>query len=108
MYSEALQRIKTMLNITNQDSLIEEIFYITTQKILSIISEDVVPTELEWIIIELTIERFNRIGSEGISTESVDGKQISYNDNDIDKFMPYINNYIYKNNIKRNDGWRLF
>ena len=108
MYSEALQRIKTMLNITNQDSLIEEIFYITTQKILSIISEDVVPTELEWIIIELTIERFNRIGSEGMHSESVDGKSITYNDNDIAKYMTYINNYIYKNNIKRNDGWRLF
>ena len=106
--SEILQRIKTMLNITDQDSLIEEIYNIATQKILNIIGESTVPTELEWIVTELTIERFNRIGSEGIQSESVDGKSTTYNDNDIEKYMSYINNYINRSDSKRNSGWRLF
>ena len=76
--SEILQRIKTILNITNQDSLIEEIYSIATQKILNIIGEASLPAELEWIATELTIERFNRIGSEGIQSESVDGKSTTY------------------------------
>ena len=38
------------------------------------------PKELEFELIELSIQRFNRIGSEGIASESIDGKSVSYDD----------------------------
>ena len=75
-----LNRIKTLLGITDNDELIYEIVEITKEKILNYINEKELPKELEFILIELAIERFNKIGSEGIASESIDGKNVSYDD----------------------------
>ena len=76
-----LNRIKTLLQIQDNDELIYEIIEITKEKILNYINEKELPKELEFILIELAVERYNRIGSEGIASESVDGKNVSYEDN---------------------------
>ena len=76
-----LNRIKTLLQIQDNDVLIYEIVEITKEKILNYINEKELPIELEFILIELAVERYNRIGSEGIASESVDGKNVSYGDN---------------------------
>lgn len=39
-----------------------------------------IPIELEYIVDELTIARFNRIGSEGMTSESMDGHSANYGD----------------------------
>lgn len=39
-----------------------------------------VPEELEYIVDELTIARFNRLGSEGMTSESMDGHSANYDD----------------------------
>ena len=68
-----LNRIKTLLNIEGNEELILEIVNITEAKILNYINVTEMPVELEFVLIELAIQRFNRIGSEGISSESIDG-----------------------------------
>ena len=60
--------------------------------------------ELEFVLIELSIQRYNRIGSEGISSESVDGKSVSYED-DFESYKVYLDDYISKNGT--NKGYRL-
>lgn len=45
-----------------------------------------VPAELEYIVEEVTIARFNMVGSEGLSTHSVEGETQSWAD---DLFAPY-------------------
>ena len=95
-----LNRIKTLLNCEGNEELILEIINITTAKILNYINAVEIPVELEFILIELSIQRFNRIGSEGISSESIDGKIVSYDDNFIG-YKHYLDDYISRNSIQK-------
>ena len=54
--------------------------------------------ELEFVLIELSIQRYNRIGSEGIASENVDGKSVSY-EADFEGYKVYLDDYINKNSI---------
>ena len=99
-----LNRIKTLLGITDNDELIYEIIELTKSKILNYINKEELPKELEFILVELSIQRYNRIGSEGISSESVDGKSVSYED-DFENYKTYLDDYIFRNN--KNKGFKL-
>ena len=99
-----LNRIKTLLGITDNDELIYEIIELTKSKILNYINKEELPKELEFILVELSIQRYNRIGSEGISSESVDGKSVSYED-DFENYKIYLDDYIYKSGT--NKGYKL-
>ena len=99
-----LNRIKTLLHINDNDEFIYEIVEITKEKILNYINEKELPVELEFILIELAVERYNRIGSEGIASESVDGKNVSYDDN-FENYKTHLNDYIFRNN--KNRGFKL-
>lgn len=48
------------------------------------------PVEMEHIILDVSIMRFNRIGSEGFSSHSVEGESISLADNDFTGYMSEI------------------
>lgn len=52
------------------------------------------PEELRHIITEVSVVRFNRIGSEGASSHTVEGESLSFNDNDFDGFMDEINAFL--------------
>ena len=99
-----LNRIKTLLQIQDNDELIYEIVEITKEKILNYINEKELPKELEFVLIELAIQRYNKIGSEGIASESVDGRTTSYED-DFESYKQYLDDYINKNKIVK--GFRL-
>ena len=99
-----LNRIKTLLNIEGNENLIYEIVNITESKILNYINATEMPVELEFVLIELAIQRFNRIGSEGIASESIDGKSVSYDD-DFTGYKHYLDDYISRNSVRK--GYRL-
>ena len=99
-----LNRIKTLLNIEGNENLIYEIVNITESKILNYINAIEMPIELEFVLIELSVQRFNRIGSEGIASESIDGKSVSYDD-DFTGYKHYLDDYISRNSVKK--GYRL-
>ena len=99
-----LNRIKTLLGITDNDELIYEIVEITKEKILNYINEKELPVELEFVLVEMAISRFNKIGSEGFASESTDGKSISYED-DFENYKTYLDDYIFRNN--KNKGFKL-
>ena len=99
-----LNRIKTLLNVEGNEELITEIVNITESKILNYINATEMPVELEFVLIELAIQRFNRIGSEGISSESIDGKSVSYDD-DFIGYKHYLDDYISRNSVRK--GYRL-
>ena len=71
-----LNRIKVLLGISNNDNeeLLNEIVELTKSKILNYINQSELPMELEFVLIELSIQRYNKIGSEGVSSESIDGR----------------------------------
>ena len=99
-----LNRIKTLLGITDNDELIYEIVEITKSKILNYINQEELPKELEFVLIELSVSRFNKIGSEGFSSESTDGKSISYED-DFEMYKQYLDDYLFR--IGQNKGFKL-
>ena len=99
-----LNRIKTLLNIEGNENLIYEIVNITESKILNYINATEMPIELEFVLIELSVQRFNRIGSEGIASESIDGKSVSYDD-DFTGYKHYLDDYISRNSVRK--GYRL-
>ena len=101
-----LNRVKVLLGITNNDNeeLLREIIDITESKILNYIDKTELPKELEFVLVELSIQRYNRIGSEGIASESIDGKSVSY-ETDFEGYKHYLDDYISKNSISK--GFRL-
>ena len=99
-----LNRIKTLLSIAGNENLIYEIVNITESKILNYINATEIPEELEFVLIELSVQRFNRIGSEGIASESIDGKSVSYDD-DFTGYKHYLDDYISRNSVRK--GYRL-
>ena len=102
-----VSRVKVLLgttNTTDDEELLYEIVEITKSKILNYINQTKMPKELEFILVELAIQRFNRIGSEGIASESIDGKSVSYED-DFEKYKPYLDDYIQRSGTSK--GFRL-
>ena len=99
-----LNRVKILLGISENDELVHEIIELTKDKILSYIDKTELPHELEFVLVELAIKRYNRIGSEGIASESVDGKSVSYED-DFEKYKSYLDDYIQRSGTSK--GFRL-
>ena len=84
-------QIKILLNIsdTAQDDLIDLIISRTQDRLrvlLSLGTDTEIPDALEYIVEDVSVRRFNRIGSEGLSSHSVEGETMSWPEND---FAPY-------------------
>ena len=59
---------------------------------LEIISQ--VPSQFDWIIVETVIRRFNKIGAEGMKSETVEGHSITFYDGDeLDNYKFYFDKY---------------
>ena len=99
-----VNRIKVLLGVTENDELINEIIELTEDKILNYINETELPNELEFVLIELAIQRYNKIGSEGIASESVDGRTTSYED-DFESYKQYLDDYISRSG--KSKGYKL-
>lgn len=44
------------------------------------------PEDMEHIVVDVAIKRFNRIGSEGLTSHSAEGESLSFGDSDFDEF----------------------
>ena len=75
-------------SLTGDNPQVEAIYSKIAERLLHRIKETEIPLELEYIVEEATIRRFNRIGSEGMSSESVEGHTVSFGD-DGDPLAPY-------------------
>src|SRR5699024_12511152 len=53
-----------------------------------------IPEELDYIVTESAIARYNRIGSEGMDAESMDGHSASYVDKDLSDYEDDMLDYI--------------
>jgi hypothetical protein len=85
-----LERIKKLLGI--QDDLQNEVLGIIIENVEShlkaLLTKEEVPEKLNFIVEEISVRRFNRIGTEGMQSESVEGHSISFYDLK-DEFVPY-------------------
>lgn len=85
-----LQRIKTLLGVTDalQDDVINIIIENVSSHLSLLLGKDV-PIELNFIVQEIAIRRFQRLGSEGMKSELVEGHRVDFYDLD-KEFDPYL------------------
>ena len=74
-------------SLTGDNPQVEAIYSKIAERLLHRIKETEIPLVLEYIVEEATIRRFNRIGSEGMKSESVEGHSVTYIDGD--ELEPY-------------------
>lgn len=74
-------------SLTGDNPQVEAIYNAIAERLLIRLDETKVPLSLEYVVDEATIRRFNRIGSEGMKSESVEGHSVTYLDED--ELAPY-------------------
>ena len=92
-----LEQIKQLLGLENdgnRDDLLATIMNLAKARLKLLLGGIEPPEELEHIIIELSVARFNRIGSEGLSSHSVEGESLSYTENEIAPFLSEIQAFL--------------
>lgn len=80
----------------NQKNLIDIIINLTKKKLLAKLPNETneIPEILEYIIVEIAIKRFNKIGSEGMSKETVEGHSMEFGSDDFKEYADDIQKYI--------------
>lgn len=86
-----IENIKLLLGIddTLQDRVLEIIINNTQSHLKVLLGRENIPEKLNFIVEEISIRRFNRIGTEGMKSESVEGHNITFYDLK-DDFVPYL------------------
>lgn len=84
-----LDRIKTLLGITDnlQDEVLTIIIDNVSDHLKAMLGKEI-PEDLSFIVVEVSIRRFNRLGTEGAKAESVEGHSVTYYEL-TDEFVPY-------------------
>lgn len=85
-----LDKIKTLLGVNDalQDAVINQIVEDVTSHLTLMLGKEI-PVQLDFIVREISIRRFQRIGSEGMKSESVEGHRIDFYDL-AREFDPYL------------------
>ena len=104
----SLQDVRMLLGIedNSRDDLLNLIIRNAETQLLSrlVVNDEpllVVPAELDYIVTELAVARYNRIGAEGAKSESVEGRSMTYNDNDFYPFESAISDYLNRFNVPK-------
>lgn len=85
-----LDNLKLLLGImdTDRDDLLNLIIDGTAKRLsYRFLAGCVVPDELSYIVLDVSAARFNRISSEGMSHQTVEGESLTFSDDD---FKPYL------------------
>ena len=67
---------------------------VATSRLLVRIGAEAVPEQLGYIVREVAVRRYNRIGSEGVASHTVEGESMSWNEDDFAAFEADINAYL--------------
>lgn len=91
-----LEELKQMLDIGDNDldSKLTLIIKTATARLKVLLGGIDPPDSLSYIILEVSIMRFNRIGSEGLKNHSVEGESLSFVDSDFDQFADDIQTFL--------------
>jgi hypothetical protein len=93
-----IKTIKVLLNIkgTEKDNLLNTLISLKSGKVTAALHSETVPAALEYVIIELVINHYNKLGSEGLSAESVEGISRTYIDsaNELEPYASVFGKYL--------------
>ncbi len=103
MFPEILARVKTILGLEFEieyDDVLNEFIGNFVNMVNFQAKTDTLPSELTFIVVEATVARFNRRGSEGYESESFGEISISYEEY-LSPYSPYIERYRLNTNKVR-------
>lgn len=105
-----LEEIKMLLGISDSqlDDKLNLIIKLTTARLKVLLGGIEVPAELQYIVTEVAVIRFNRIGSEGLSSHGVEGESLSFTDDDFAGYKTEIRAYLDKVDCTAQKGGFLF
>lgn len=85
-----LEKIKILLGITDemQDDVINLIIENVEGHLTYLLGKEV-PLNLQFIVTEISVMRFNKLGSEGMKSELVEGHRVDFHEPK-DDFQPYL------------------
>lgn len=103
-----LNKIKALLDLTHTHEMDDKItvIYENVEDRLKLLLKgvDEIPQELLYIVLEVSVSRFNRIGSEGLSSHNVEGESLSWNKDDFAPYMDDIEEWIEQQKRKKNSS----
>ena len=92
---ELLERVKVLLDkelYIEYDDVLNEIITNISQMVTTFVGSEELPMELHFIVVEGTVSRFRKLGSEGISDESYDVISMTY-ESVLEPYIPYLEAY---------------
>ena len=97
--------VRELLGLKNgeQNEILTTIIKVTEDRLKSLIGTETVPGKLSYIVTEVSVARFNRIGSEGLTSHSVEGESMSWSTDDFEPFRRDIEDFL-KNKDKSTQG----
>lgn len=92
-----LETLKSLIDVAPEEDLDSKLKYLlsaASQRLKVLLGGLEPPSELEYIIIDVAAARFNRLGSEGLTSHSVEGESCNFSSNDFDGFADDIQAYL--------------
>ena len=95
-----LKYVKMLLGIADddvdeaRDKKIEFLIVGATARLKLLLGGIEPPEDMQHMIVDVAIARFNRIGSEGLKSHTVEGESLSFTDNDFDGFKDEIQAFL--------------
>ena len=77
-----------------KDALLELIISGATSRLQRLLGGLKPPESMNDIILEVAVARYNRIGSEGLSSHTVEGESMSFTDDEFKPYMQEIQDYL--------------
>ena len=72
----------------DRDEILDTIESLTRQRLCALLGGVTeIPPQLEYIVTEVSLARFNRVGSEGLTSHNVEGESMTFKEDD---FAPYM------------------
>lgn len=91
-------RVQSILQLEeDKEQQLNEIIQIQYDSLSTLLNTKEVPTQLEYIVVETSIARYNRLGSEGLKSEGIDVISTSFIENLFEPYQAQIQSYIYNN-----------
>ena len=93
-----LEDLKRMLGLSGQkdeelEQKLEWILGATTSRLKVLLGGIDPGNDLDYIVTEVSIIRYNRIGSEGFQSHTVEGESVGFLNSDFDSYMDDIETY---------------
>ena len=93
-----LNDLKLLLGISKDDATLDDklnlILGTATARLKLLLGGIEPPESMEHIIVEAAVIRFNRIGSEGLASHTVEGESLSFSAGDFDAFADEIQAFL--------------